>query len=89
MSGKFPIRIHRQPLLVDGGVGLDQDGRIVIYVDSEQSDEELAVTLWHEAVHLLMLAAGVPASNHNEERIERAARKLAEACPEIVKMCGL
>lgn len=88
MNHRPPFRILRQPLLVDGMMGINAAGEWAILLDSEQSEAEQVVTLWHEVLHALLLGAGIPFP-HDEERIEAVAQKLAQACPEILRVCGL
>lgn len=86
----FPVRIEFCPLLVDGMVATEKNSqRVFIMIDSEQDERNRLVTLWHETVHLLMFASGIPAVEHNEELIESIAQKLANCCPEILRVCGL
>jgi len=79
------LSFERRPLLVDGSFGFKKDGSAFILVNSEDSRNEQTITLWHEMVHLIMMAGGLSPSNHDEEAIEKTARKLADCCPEIHK----
>lgn len=88
-----PFRIELRPLLVDGGLySMRTDGVIdcdwLMAISSEQSLELQAVALWHETLHLLLFAAGIPAP-HDEDQIEALARRLAAACPEVYPMLQL
>lgn len=78
------IRLAFRPLLVQGSTCQVPDG-LLILIDSEQSRTEQAISIWHETLHLLLLASG---SSHDEAAIEVMARRLAATCPEIVEMCG-
>lgn len=65
-----------RPLLVSGLIG-DSDAGICILIDSEQPERQQVVALWHETLHMLGL--------EDEEQVEAMAKRLAEACPEILQ----
>lgn len=77
----IPFRIQLRPLLTKGMFAKDDQG-FVILISSEQDRHEQVTTLWHEVLHMVLLAAGKQAP-HDEEWIERAAVQLARACPDI------
>lgn len=74
-----------RPLLLSGMILLDKetDG-VLILIDSEQSEEQQTITLWHEIIHHLEIAAG---KSSGEEAVEALAVKLAKACPEVLQLC--
>jgi hypothetical protein len=78
------LRLQFRPLLVSGMLAAAEDGAMVILVDDEQPRREQAAAIWHELVHLLMVAAGVPAWLHDERRIDDMAKRLATAAPDIM-----
>lgn len=78
---KFVIR----PLLIPGMLVKAPDGDWVMLVDSDLPQEELAVTIWHEFVHLFKERAGDP-QPHNEVEVEALGQRLAKAFPEIVEL---
>ena len=69
------VRVGLWPMLVQGQIATDAKG-ILLMIDSEQSDEEKAITLWHETLHLLGLT--------DEDHIEILAKQLAGAAPKIL-----
>jgi hypothetical protein len=82
------VSFIRRPMLISGMLAKgtdDLEGRHLVLVNSEDSEEEQTITLWHEIVHLIRLAGGLPEELHDEKEIEAAARKIAEACPEILE----
>lgn len=86
----IPVRINIRPLLIPGLLCTDKrDDSVHILISDSLDENEMCITLWHEAIHLLMMAAGIPAEVHNEFQIEACARKLADACPEILDMCNI
>jgi len=85
-QGAFPLRIKARPLLVPATMGYGP-ATIFIYVATEQSREEAAISVWHEVVHVLLFAGG--AHEHDEDEVERAAQKLAKAYPEVLEWVGL
>lgn len=71
------VRVLFRPLLVQGMVRRDFEyDSWMILVDNEQSEAQQTVTLYHEALHLLGLT--------DEDQVEAMAKKLADACPEIL-----
>lgn len=70
-----------RPLLTQGVLGTTDQGATIL-VDSESTREQQAITVWHEVLHLLLVALGV--KDHDETAIEEAAKRLAAAMPEIV-----
>jgi hypothetical protein len=84
-----PFRIVLQPLLVDGLLGSSPTGEDwALFIDNELDHHEQVVTLWHETLHLLLFAAGIP-EPHDEAEIDAIAYRLAQACPEILHLCRL
>jgi hypothetical protein len=87
-----PFRIEIRPLLILGGLFSEattfHDPQWIMAIADDMAHEEQVVTLWHETVHLLMLAAGIPAP-HDEKLIDAIAERLAQACPEILQVCRL
>lgn len=82
-----PLTIKFRRLLYSGMVMTPTDpGKIgyMILVNSEQSEEQQAITLWHEIIHVLELANDKASG---EEAVEALAVKLAKACPEILEIC--
>lgn len=74
---KVPV-IFR-PMLVSGMLSADLERDTwLILVDSEQSEPEQAVALFHEMLHLIGL--------QDETQVEAMAQKLAAACPEILPL---
>ncbi len=80
-----PLEVNIRKLLVSGMLCTTDDGRPVILISDDQSDEEKAISIWHEVVHLLRMAGE---GNQCEEEVEAAALKLAEVCPEVIKWVG-
>lgn len=83
---KRPLQIIYRPLLTQGMfcVGKTPLDGYMILIDSGQSREQMAVSLWHEIIHLLDNAAG---RENNEEAVEKLAAKWAKKCPEILEIC--
>lgn len=82
-------RLVFRPLLVSGMVGDTSDGKLIL-IDSEQPSAQQVVAIWHETVHLLLLAAGkVRPEEHDEATIDAIAHRLAVACPEIIDLVGV
>jgi hypothetical protein len=69
-------RILFRPLLTSGMIGKDNASNVYIIIDSEQSEVEQCIALWHETLHLLGLK--------DEDQVEALAKRLADACPEIL-----
>lgn len=86
MVREWPLRIEVRPLLTSGGCG-SGPATIFIYLADDQNAAEAAKTLWHEIVHVLMMAGGHTVQD--EETVERTAQKLAEVCPEVLSLCGV
>ncbi len=89
---KFPIEILFRPLLVSGSLATKDNttlfsSTLLIMINDEQPRDQQVVALWHETVHLLLMAAGIEAP-HDEAWVEETARKLAKACPEILDIMG-
>lgn len=82
----IPLRIHVRPLLVEGCIAYTP-AVVEILLDSEQTPTEAAHTLWHELVHLLLILGG--RTDHDEEQVDKIAARLAQACPEVLTLCGL
>lgn len=82
----FPLRFEVRPLLTSGGMG-NGPGRIFILVADDLTRAEAEITVWHEIVHVMKMAAGHVA--HDEQEIDRIATKLAQVCPEVIELCGL
>lgn len=74
------LKIEFRPLLVSGMTAM-RGSSTVILIDSDQSEDEQNRALWHEAVHVLMLGAGVEI--HDETKVESMAMQLAAACPDF------
>jgi hypothetical protein len=87
-----PFRIEIRPLLVLGGLFSEattfHDPQWIMAIADDMAHEEQVFTLWHETVHLLMFAAGIPAP-HDEKQIDEIAARLTLACPEILQICRL
>lgn len=66
----------------------DEQNKWYLRLNSELNEDELATTLWHETIHILMLASGIELP-HDEEFVEELAQKLAICCPEILEVCKL
>ena len=76
------LEVRIRPLLVSGGLSYRVPTKCpVILIDSEQSQDEQLLALWHEIVHLIRSAGDGP---QDEESVEAAAIKLAAACPEAL-----
>lgn len=74
------VRIIVRPLLTRGMLAADGNQLIkrpVIIIDSEQTEEEQVISLWHETLHLLGLT--------NEAEVEAIAKELAKAYPAILR----
>jgi hypothetical protein len=84
-----PFRIEIRPLLIGGMVATEPSGAWWLLLDAEQEARQKAISLWHETVHLLMFAAGLPAPQHDEQQIEAIAVRLAAACPDILQILKL
>ena len=69
-------RILFRPLLTSGMIGKGDAGNLYILIDSEQSEAEQCIAVWHETLHLLGL--------RDEDQIEAMAQRLTQACPEIL-----
>lgn len=81
------VSFVRRPMRISGMLAKgteDLEGRHIVLVNSEDTEEEQAITLWHEIVHLIQLAGGLPEELHDEKEIEAAAGKIAKVCPEIL-----
>lgn len=73
------VRVIFRPMLVSGMLSADLErGSWLILVDSEQSEPEQTVSLFHEMLHLIGLL--------DEKKVEAMAQKLAAACPEILPL---
>lgn len=83
----YPLRIEVRPLLVPGMMG-GGPRSIFIFLCKGLAREEAILTLWHEIVHVLLMAGGQP-QPHDEAGVERLAAKLAAACPEVLALCGV
>ena len=83
----FPMRILLRPLLVPAMLATDGSGRVLLIVDSESSEPDQVLGLWHEVVHVLLLAVGK--SRHDETKVDEIAERLAVAVPDILQVCGL
>lgn len=82
----FPLRFEVRPLLVPGMIARGPHSIAILLADNLTRDEA-AVTIWHEVVHMLKMAGGD--TDHDEAKVEAAAKKLAACCPEVVTFCGL
>lgn len=82
----IPISLHRRKLLTCGMLVSGPHG-IKILLDEDLSKDETAITLWHEVVHIIR--AMNSNGNSDEEEVERDAKRLALAFPEIVDWAGL
>lgn len=90
---KYPLAIEFRPLLLSGltgGIRFDEQQnlfchQLVVMIASGQSEEEQRVALFHEMLHIMLLAAGVEAP-HPELWIEERAKAMAAACPDILDM---
>lgn len=80
------IDIRVCPMLTCGGLGTGPNGHFILLSDA-LNRSEAAETIWHEVIHLLK--SSNPEAVHDEDAIEKAAKKLAAACPEVVEWCGL
>ena len=83
--------VQERPLFSSGGLTRTlpthaTPGVPVILVDSEQSDQEKAVTVWHEVVHLMKSAGG---DSQDEGQVEQFAQRLAGAFPEVLDWVGI
>lgn len=84
---KYPLQVVVGYLLLPGCMGRDKDGNaIMIWLAKGLERDEATVTLWHEILHVLHNAGG---TDHDEDAIEAMAQKLAQACPEVLKICGV
>lgn len=70
------LRVEFRPLLVNGMLATEPKGRVIL-IDSEQSQQEQAISLYHEMLHLIGLK--------DEEKVEDMAQQLAEAVPWIIE----
>ena len=90
---KFPVAILRRPLLIPGALAFKDEttmfvSSLLILVNDRQSKEQQTITLFHEALHLLIRAAGIEAP-HDEEWVEERAKALAAACPDLLEKMGM
>lgn len=90
---KFPVSIMVRPLLVQGALAFKDEttmfvSSLVILVAEQQSDEEKTVTLFHEALHIMLRAAGIHPP-HDEKWVEERAKALAAACPDLLEKMRL
>jgi hypothetical protein len=90
---QFCREIVVRPLLISGmlttmppkpGVPLERAFGILVDVGLE-SNREIAVTLCHELLHIVLLVLALPAEEHDEAMIERSARALADRFPEVAR----
>jgi len=72
-------------MLIPGQLRVNPGKEYLVLVNSEDTEQERAITLWHEIVHLIKDAGGMPPEEQNEEEVEATAKKLAECCPEILQ----
>lgn len=59
--------------------------RPVILIASNQPDDQKIIGLWHEILHMILVARGQP---HDEDWIEATARKMAAATPDLLDKIG-
>lgn len=85
MKNKFPLTIQFGKLLISGMLRAGPCG-VSILIDSEQSQNEMAISVWHEIIHLIEMGAGKDAKDCDEEMTEKLAVRLAEAFPEILEL---
>ena len=69
-----PIKVR--PMLVSGMLATDENGPVIL-IDSEQSEYEQVVALWHEVLHLIGMT--------DEGATERIAARLAGACDTVLR----
>ncbi len=96
MPTKYPLSIQFRPLLVSGltgGMHFDEQKnlfchQLVVLVNNKQPADHQRIALFHEMLHMILLAAGVERP-HDEVWIEDAAKRMAESCPEILAKIGV
>lgn len=69
------LRVEYRPLLVSGMLANSPDGPTIL-IDSESSEQEQQRALWHEIVHMVREAQGLP---QDEESVERDAQAIVAA----------
>jgi hypothetical protein len=84
------IDIEVRPLLSCGGIGTGPNGPFIFLCDN-LNREEATKTLWHEFRHLMASNKpnGGTDDDHDEDKIDADAERLAKAFPEIIEWCGL
>lgn len=87
MPTNWPISFEQHEIPCSGILTKSAGGvRVVVHPD--QSKEEIAVALWHEIIHLIRNSAGSRMEGSEEEEfVEKHARQLAAACPQITEWC--
>jgi hypothetical protein len=81
-----------RPLLMSGMLTVRKDAppsarRVyLILVDKGMSAEETCITLFHELIHIMLLIAGVDESAHDENEIDRWAKRLAGTFPTVTQL---
>jgi hypothetical protein len=70
------VKLEFRPLLVSGMLTISGD----ILIDNEQTEFEQIKSVWHEMLHLLLLAAGSPHAS-DEAYVDALAGELAMATP--------
>ncbi len=80
------LKIQFRPLLTSGMICVPktEGGSYLILIDSDASESEQTVTLWHELIHLLEMASG---KSSGEDAVEKLAVEWAKRCPEILTLC--
>jgi hypothetical protein len=86
---QFPLKIIFRPLLVQAMFAFQDNttlftSQMVFLINSKDSPEEQNVSLWHEALHMLLRAGG-KMPPHDEKWVEARAKALAQACPDLLE----
>lgn len=92
---KYPLQIIFRKLLLSGatgGIRHDESKnlfirQLVILVADNQPPENQRIALFHEMLHVMLLAAGIDGP-HDEKWIEERAVAMAQACPDILEKMG-
>lgn len=79
------LTIVFRPLLIPGMIAKMPDGNTLMLIDSDDDEREQNVTMFHETVHLLLEAGGIPLP-HDEEMVEAFAIQLASACEGLLRV---
>lgn len=86
---QFPLKIIFRPLLVQGMFAFQDNttmftSQMVFLIASNSTPEEQTISLWHEALHMLLRAGG-KMPPHDEVWVEERAKALALACPDLLE----